>query len=231
MAQLSLPVGLSASASLHNYVVGPNAEAVSAVEDFTAGVGSRLLHLWGRPGTGKTHLAHAVCRRQIDTGVSAAYVPLSDRQLSPKLLENLAAVAVICLDDVHLIAGHAEWERALFRFYNETESQQSRLLLTSDRRVDGLGLVLGDLASRLSSALGFQLRELDDPCREQVFRSRAQEQGFVISDEVVDYVMRRHSREMSDLIQLIERLDRSTLEAGRRVTVPFVKSLLNSGNF
>ena len=38
--------------------------------------------------------------------------------------------------------------------------------------------------------------------------------------------MRRHSRDLSDLGALFERLDRASLAAQRRLTVPFLKQVL-----
>ena len=40
--------------------------------------------------------------------------------------------------------------------------------------------------------------------------------------------MRRHSRDLSDLGALFERLDRASLAAQRRLTVPFLKQVLES---
>jgi DnaA family protein len=50
-------------------------------------------------------------------------------------------------------------------------------------------------------------------------------------DEVVlDYLFSRVSRDLHALSQLLDRLDHASLAAQRRLTVPFIKSVLNSAD-
>ena len=228
VSQLPLSVGLPGTASLDNYVVGPNAQAVDAVRALVEGVGPRLLYLWGRSGTGKTHLAQAVCRHVTRTGGRCAFVPFgSDEEFTPALLEGLETVTLACIDDLHCVAGQAGWERALFNLYNEAERTSVRLLLTGSSSISASVFGLQDLRSRFASILAYQLHELDERERETAVRLRAEERGFEIPREVADYLMRRYPRSMHELIGLVEKLDHSTLAAQRRVTIPFVKRLLD----
>ena len=50
----------------------------------------------------------------------AAYFPL-DRSstLPPEALAAIARCRVLCIDDVDAVAGDLDWERALFRMFNE----------------------------------------------------------------------------------------------------------------
>jgi DnaA family protein len=85
---------------------------------------------------------------------------------------------------------------------------------------------LPDLASRLTAAVVWRLRTLDDHERREALQLHARERGFALSDEVVTFVMKRLRRDMVSLSAFLERLDRSSLAAQRRITVPFVKTLL-----
>ena len=45
---------------------------------------------------------------------------------------------------------------------------------------------------------------------------------------VLDYLFRRVGRDLATLIALLERLDRAALAAQRRITVPFLRGVLES---
>lgn len=226
MTQLPLGVGLPGTLSLENFLAGANAEALGAVQDFCNGRGARLLYLWGPAGSGKTHLTRAACR-YLGARAEVVYVPLAHTEpVPPPVFDNPEGVAALGLDDLQAVVGRRQWELALFRLYNETERSGTRLLLTARANPQALAFGLEDLRSRLSSGLVIQLKPLTEPEREAVFRFRARERGFDIPPDVVDYLMRRYPRGMHELMALLDSLDHSTLAAGRRVTIPFVKSVL-----
>jgi DnaA family protein len=44
----------------------------------------------------------------------------------------------------------------------------------------------------------------------------------------VDYLLRRFSRDLGSLMQLLEHLDRYALQTQRAITIPLVKSMLET---
>lgn len=229
MAQIPLRVELRTSASLASFVAGRNREAAYAVADVVAGRGERVVLLWGGPGVGKTHLLEAACRELGPASGATTLLPLStDEGLRPDFLAGLEHLSLICIDDVHVVAGDAAWEQALFDLYNRAEQADSRLLISTARRVLDLRFELPDLQSRLASVVAFQLRELDDEERHTALRARARERGFEIPSDVATYLLRRRSRDMHSLMALVDCLDQSTLAEQRSVTIPFVKQLLDA---
>ena len=226
-SQIPLSLALPAGATLENFVAGPNREAFDCVVRIASGAGERVTILWGAPGTGKSHLLQAACRHAQVTGAAGVYLPLAaNRDLSLGWLDGLESLRLICLDDVGNIAAERQWEQALFDLYNRTEQTGARLLLSVTNRLAETGFALADLRSRLSSGLAFQLRDLSDEQRQEVLRARARERGFEIPVEVVEFLLKRYPRDMHALIDLLDRLDRLTLEEQRRVTIPFVQEVL-----
>ena len=72
-----------------------------------------------RTAAGKTHLLQAVCARRA-SGVRAGYVPLAEvAALGAGVLEGLAQLECLCLDDVDHVSGRIEWERGLFALLRE----------------------------------------------------------------------------------------------------------------
>ena len=69
---------------------------------------------------------------------------------------------------------------------------------------------------------------LDDVGRAEVLRQRAAARGLQFDEAALDWLLRRHSRDLSDLGMLFERLDQASLAAQRRLTVPFLRQVLGA---
>jgi DnaA family protein len=221
--QLPLGIRLRPANTFDLFVPGANAEAVAWLGERA---GDGVSFLWGAPGSGRTHLLQAVCHQAAAAGVRSAYVPLGEPGLGPEVLEGLEALPLVCVDDVDAIAGNDDWERALFALFNGLRAHRAGLVCCADRPPHALGLKLPDLVSRLAWGPVFQLRGMDDEAMAAALQARASALGLEMPDEVVRYLMRRESREPAALFGRLEQLDRASLSAQRRLTVPFVKQVL-----
>jgi len=228
--QLPLGVTLTHRRSFSNFVGGPNAAAKALLMRLLAEGNAGVVYLWGGRGTGKTHLLEACCGDASPDDRRVAYVPLADPRLEPPMLHGLADIELLCIDDVDSVAGDAAWEEALFHLYNQAEHLSSPMVFTASVAPRASAWKLPDLASRLSAATVWRLRALDDSARREALQLHARERGFTLSDEVLTFVMKRLRRDMVSLSAFLDRLDRSSLAAQRRVTVPFVKVLLEESD-
>ena len=59
-----------------------------------------------------------------------------------------------------------------------------------------------------------------------VLQARAEQRGLVLNDEVAGFIMRRSSRRLGALLSVLDQLDENSLRAQRRLTIPFVKSVM-----
>ena len=67
---------------------------------------------------------------------------------------------------------------------------------------------------------------MEDATRAAVLRDRAQRRGLVLEEAAIDWLLTRTDRDLSRLLLLLDRLDRESLAAQRRITVPFLKQVL-----
>ncbi len=223
--QLPLKLGLRDSATFDNFLVEGNELAVRALREGA----NDSLYLWGPSGCGKSHLLQAVCHAANREQGGAVYLPLGDIPgVQPALFEGLETRAVVAIDDLAVVAGEAALEQALFHLYNRIRECGGRLLLAAPASPAALGIGLPDLVTRLGWGLVFRLQTLSDRGRRQALQLRARRRGFELPDEVADYLLRRQARDMNSLFALLERLDHASLAAQRRLTIPFVRSLLQS---
>lgn len=226
-AQLPLGIGLRDDASFDNFFPGANAEAVSAVQCSARGEGEKIIYLWGGLGAGKTHLLQAACHRAGAHGQAAAYVPLAQAgEFSPSMLEGLERLALVCIDDIQAIAAQPAWETALFHFYNRLRDSGAHCVIAASAAPGSLGLSLPDLVSRLAWCLVLHLAPLDDEELLAALQLRARNRGLEMPEDVAQFLLRRHNRDMPVLFALLERLDHASLAARRRLTIPFVKGVV-----
>jgi len=228
--QLPLGVSLRHRRSFSNFIAGQNAAAVAVLRDSLLAHAGGIVYLWGSSGSGKSHLLEACCGDASMHGRPVAYLPLGTAQAQPEMLNGLADVQLLCIDDVDRVAGDRAWEEALFHLYNQAEQAACPMVLAASAAPRAPAWRLPDLVSRLSAAVVWRLRALDDAERREALQLHARERGFVLSDEVVTFVMKRLRRDMVSLSAFLERLDRSSLAAQRRITVPFVKGLLEESD-
>ena len=123
--------------------------------------------------------------------------------------------------------GDEPWEMAIFNLYNRIlESGKTRLLITGDRPPRQLNLGLPDLASRLDWGQIYKLQPLSDEDKLQALQLRARQRGFELPEDVGRFLLKRTDREMRTLFDTLDQLDRASITAQRKLTIPFVKDIL-----
>jgi len=226
--QLTLNVRLDETATFNNFYAGDNQSLLFALRKIVKGVGDSFVYCWGGSGVGRSHLLQACCHELTEQGQTAAYVPLSRfRELSPEILDGLEALFLVCLDDVESVLGDEKWELALFNFYNRALDHHTGLVISADNPPQQLPCVLPDLASRLASGVVFHLLPLSDEQKLAALQLRAQLRGFVLSDKVGKFLLHHQPRDFLSLFMLLERLDHASLVEHKKLTIPFLKSVLS----
>lgn len=228
--QLPLGVRLRDDATFANYYPGANAAALGYVErmcETDADWAENLIYLWGAADVGRSHLLQAACLRMEQFGGRAVYLPLDAVAMyGPQLLDNLEQCDLVCIDGVDLVAGHPTWEEALFHLFNRLRDAGRRLLLSASAPPREVPIKLPDLKSRLTLALVFQLHGLTDDEKLRALQLRASRRGLHLTDEVGRFILTRGSRSMNSLFDLLEQLDHASLQAQRKLTIPFLKETL-----
>lgn len=227
LPQLALDMRLEPGTNFSSYFVGANSEAVDAVRALAEGHGEGVLFLYGSCGLGKSHLLQAACRLVADRGEPVAYLPLAEAvRWPPAVVDGLEAMALVALDDVDAVVDSPEWQEALFHLFNRLRAAGHRLLAAAPHRPGDLGLALNDLVSRLQWGLVLRLQDHDDRQKAAGLHFHAQLRGLELPEETARYLLLHCPRELPSLFRLLDRLDQASLAAQRRLTVPFVRQIL-----
>lgn len=224
MSQLALPLRLADYAVFETFLAAGNEAVVDYLQSLPAAAGGQGAWIWGPPATGKSHLLQATCERFADRAV---YLPLADiAGAGPALLEGLDSRQLVCIDDVDRVAGNDAWERGLFALCNAQVEAGHHLVVSAAAPPRESGIALADLRSRLQRLATFHLRTLDEASRMAALQLRASHRGLELPEDTARFLMARSRRDMKSLYDLLDRLDLEALRAQRRLTIPFVRDVL-----
>lgn len=227
-SQLVLGVKLRDDARFDNFHGDRNAEAAARLKSACEQAGVvPVIVVCGDADTGKSHLLQAACHLAEQNHQSAVCVSMEELlPLGPDSLAGLEGQSVICLDDLDLIAGREHWEEAIFHLYNRVSDHGNLMIISLSELPGALPFALQDLVSRLRHGLTIQLGIYRDDDRLRILMARAERRGLVLSDDVAGFILKRAPRKLADLLAILDRLDENSLRAQRRLTIPFVKSVL-----
>jgi len=226
--QIPLQLEPRRDSRFEDFISGPNHAVVEALKHMPAEPGSSIF-LFGDEGSGKTHLLNALCYETRERQGRAFYLTL---KRLPKdaiaSLQGLEKLDLVCVDDLHVIAGDQAWEEALFHCFNRVREANGRLLVSSRKRLSALDLGLPDLASRLAWGLRLPLLPLADNDKLAVIDLHSNALGLSLPEDVQQYLLKHHDRSMTALIQTVENLHQAALTNKRRITVPLAREVLKA---
>ena len=155
------------------------------------------------------------------------YIPFREyEKLTPEMLDGLEGLDLICLDDLQLVCGEPEWESALFVLFNEVKESGSKLVMSANASPQELRLDLKDWHSRIQSVPVFRLLNLYEEERVLALQFRARKRGIELTSSVAEFIYQRSNRGISQLIDVLNKLDQVSLVEKRKLTIPLIKTTM-----
>jgi chromosomal replication initiation ATPase DnaA len=209
--QLPLPLEYRPSLAGEDFLVAPcNRNAV------------RWLDRWPS-GCGKTHLAHVFLSRSRGMLIEQGALGL-DQTI------DLAAHSAACIVDDADRAVKAGLEEPLLHLHNALLERGGSLLLTAKEAPARWPIRLADLRSRLNAANSVGIGPPDDELIAGVMVKLFADRRLVVDDEVIRYALPRIERSFAAVRRLVADLDTAALGARRKITLPLIRSVLNSAS-
>mgnify|MGYP000532649321 CR=1 FL=1 len=226
-AQLSLPLYLPDDETFASFWPGDNSSLLAALQNVLRQEHSGYIYLWAREGAGRSHLLHAACAELSQRGDAVGYVPLDKRTwFVPEVLDGMEHLSLVCIDNIECIAGDELWRWRFRSLQSNSGIGQNTVVDHGDRPPRQLNLGLPDLASRLDWGQIYKLQPLSDEDKLQALQLRARLRGFELPEDVGRFLLKRLDREMRTLFMTLDQLDRASITAQRKLTIPFVKEIL-----
>lgn len=226
--QLPLQFEFRANQTFNDFFAGSNLEIINHLQNSIKGEGEQQIFLWGDKGLGKSHLLQAACHQAQSIKRSSFYLDLTNPTLAnSSILKGLDTLDIVCLDNIDCIAGNNEWEVAVFNFFNRHRDSERTLIVSASCLPNELAIQLPDLKTRLNWGLTLKLQPLDNHDRITALIFKANQMGFEISPQVGLFLLTHYDRDLSALWRLLAQLDQASLAAKRKLTIPFLKTILD----
>ena len=180
--------------------------------------------MWGEAGSGKTHFLKAL---STPTAIFFNHQNFPSNHLNAPIISKNTRILI---DDVHLFS--PEQQTLLFNLYNEWQARKLQedaftLVVTGEHPPLQMQ-IREDLRNRLGWGLVYQLQMLNDEDCKNALNQRASEKGIPLSPEVLQWIFTYCPRDIRLLFGLLESLDAYALRQQRQITIPLLKSLLQS---
>ena len=230
MKQGTLDLGWMPKPSLSNFYAGPNQDVVKTLSDWLLTIAPHLqplpFYMWGERGSGKTHLLKAALNSTTLLGKPGVYFNPQEA-LEDEVLDFDPTWQLMVVDDVHLLS--SQQEGMVFNWFVNAllprDGLHRAILLSGDRPAADLQL-REDLRTRIGGGLVYGLKLMSEVERREVLTQQASLRGLVLRPEVLDFMLVRFSRDLSNLVGWLEQLDHYALETQRPITIPLIKDML-----
>jgi chromosomal replication initiator protein len=186
------------------FVIGPSNRFAHAAALSVAEAPARSynpLFVYGSAGLGKTHLLQAIGNyvRENFPRLRVRYV--STETFMNEFVETLRAkddmgafrrsyreCDVLLIDDVQFMDRKESLQEELFHTFNSLYGASKQIVLTSDRPPKAIATLEDRLRSRLLSGLTTDIQPPELETRIAILRTKAEREGAVVSDEVLDFI-------------------------------------------
>lgn len=178
------------------------------------------IFIYGKKGSGKSHLALAIYNEYVKTGKTAISLSL-DKMIESEgddasALQGLQLFDLVILDDVQAVARSHEWQEGLFHLINEIRREQKQLIFLANNPARELDIHLLDLLTRLSLAPAFKLPDGDNPSdREAILTSILRRKNWRLPPVIFNYLVSDGPYNATDMMSVLDSISPLLARLGR----------------
>jgi ATPase involved in DNA replication initiation len=173
----------------------------------------------GPPYSGKTHLSKILIKN------ARNYKILYFDRDYQNMLNRFEDSDFFILENINNVK-HDKFEQKLFHIINLAKENNKKLLMTSRKPISEIDLNLEDLKSRLNSILEAKIKEPDDQLMELLLIKIFNDKQLKINPNIIDFLVSRLERSYESINLFIEKIDKFSLEKGKKITIPLINDLL-----
>lgn len=223
MRQLGLPVLLDSKMRLSNFIGDKNSQILMLINRLFTDNDANIVVISGDKSNGKTHLLQGCTLAAMERQLNAVYIDLKE-ELPEDLIAGLFTADWVCIDNIDV--ANSTQQQELFDLYNQIKQTQSKLIISAKSLSSELEL-LNDLKTRLSLAVHFTLENLSDEQKITILQSKMTDRNICVDEKIYSYLFKHYSRDLSDLVNAINQLDKASLQKKTKITIPLAKQVLN----
>ncbi|QQG43749.1 MAG: chromosomal replication initiator protein DnaA [Candidatus Daviesbacteria bacterium] len=189
--------------TLENFVVGmSNNVAFAAAQAVVQnpGISYNPLFIYGGTGVGKTHLmlgiGHAILKKNPALKViycsseqfTNDFVSAIQNHRMGDLRAKYRLAQLLLIDDIQFFSGREGTQEEFFHTFNELQSKNSQMIITSDRSPHEIAKLEDRLRSRFAGGLMVDIQPPDFDTRVAILKAKANEWGTTLPEEALKLI-------------------------------------------
>jgi chromosomal replication initiator protein len=238
----SRPTNLNARYTFATYVVGSASRLAHAASQSVSerpGGAYNPLFLYGGTGLGKTHLLHAIGNAVMERSPKRRVLYITGEAFTNEFIlgiqqgaadafrSRFRKIDVLLIDDIQFIADKERTQEEFFHTFNTLHSAGKQIVITSDRTPKEISLLEERLRSRFEWGLIADISSPDLETRIAILRSKVEESGVIVADDVLEQVARRVQSNVRELEGALTRLVAVGRLSGMPVTMELAARVLS----
>lgn len=235
--------------TLENFVVGPSNNVAYAAAQAVVqnpGISYNPLFLYGGTGVGKTHLmlgiGNALLAKKPYLKIIYCssdkfmndYVSAIQEHKMNSFRAKYRVADILLVDDIQFFSGREGTQDEFFHTFNELQSKNSQMVLTSDKAPQEIAKLEDRLKSRFAGGLMMDIQPPDFDTRVAILRAKCVEQGTVLPEDSLKLIassLDSNIRELEGkLIQIIQNLKTRNLMPAPENIAGFLNQPLRKSN-
>ena len=204
------------------------------------GITYNPLFVYGDTGRGKTHLIQAIGNQFKKQYPGRKVFYLTSEKFVVDYTDSVQAGTanrfkdkyrqydLLIMDDVQFLSNKDKTQEELFHLFNTLHDTNKQIIFSSDRAPVAIPDIAERLKGRLASGMTVDIGEPDPESRMAIVRKKAAMHGFMLSDEVVEYVATSLSGSIRELDGMINSIVCNAQVKGYAPDIAEVRQSLHS---
>jgi chromosomal replication initiator protein len=226
-----------------NFIVGSanrlaHAASLSVAE--RPGHAYNPLFLYGGVGLGKTHLMHAIGnavtakfpRKRVVYATSEKFTNEFITSIQQGKIDEFRAryrrIDLLLIDDIQFIADKERTQEEFFHTFNTIHEDGKQIVLSSDRPPKAILTLEERLRSRFEWGLIADLTAPDLETRIAILRAKAEEQGVLITSDVIEFIARKVVSNIRELEGALNRIVAYASMGAMPISIELAQAVLSN---
>ena len=204
-----------------DFLVSPcNIEVIEWIDIYPDWYGNNGIVVLGDKCSGKTHLSWLFSEKS-----GAKVYRISE--IKDEIFSDIVPIeSALVIDDIDKAVGDYEMEENLFHIINYAIECNTKMFFTTSKPLVNLDFKIVDLKTRLLSFPVANIYVPDDDLLKALLVKQFMERGIIVAPDVIEFIVKHIERNPSSVKELVERADLLCFEEKKRITIPFVKKII-----
>ncbi len=226
-----------------SFIIGPFNELAHAAAQAVIkkpGIMYNPLFIYGSTGHGKTHLIQAIGNhiKTVSPGKKVFYMTSEhfgrdfmnalQTQKIHIFKEKYRKYDVLIVDDIQFFSEKQRYQEELFHLFNTLYDNNKQIIFSSDKHPHFITGLEERLKSRMSAGMVVDIPQPDHESRMAILNTKAAQQGFILSPEIIDYLAHTVNGNIRDLEGVINTLACHAELKGKEITLNDVRNFVKA---